>query len=213
MSLIKLDGVYKSFGDKEIFSNLSLEIEAGEFVAIMGASGAGKTTLLNIMGLLDSPTKGSVTVCGKQSSAGLSSGTATLLRREQMSYLMQNYGLIDTETVEYNLSISARFKKVNKQQKRQLYEYALGRVGLAGFEKRKIYTLSGGEQQRVALAKIIIKSPQIILADEPTGSLDQANRDVVLKMLENFNKEGKTVVVVTHDPVVNSCANRHIKIG
>lgn len=212
MNLIKLEGVCKRFGEKNLFNNLSMEIEQGEFVSIMGESGAGKTTLLNIIGMLEPPDRGNVTVCGQQSSS-FSSRTATLLRRNHISYLMQNYGLIDTETVKYNLSISVRFKKLSKAKKKQLYSSALERVGLPGYEKRKIYTLSGGEQQRIALAKIMVKSPQLILADEPTGSLDARNRDIVLAMLRQLNEEGKTIVVVTHDPTVSACAKRHINLG
>lgn len=212
MNLIKLEGVCKRFGEKNLFNNLSMEIEQGEFVSIMGESGAGKTTLLNIIGMLEPPDRGNVTVCGQQSSS-FSSRTATLLRRNHISYLMQNYGLIDTETVKYNLSISVHFNKLSKAKKKQLYSSALERVGLPGYEKRKIYTLSGGEQQRIALAKIMVKSPQLILADEPTGSLDARNRDIVLAMLRQLNEEGKTIVVVTHDPTVSACAKRHINLG
>ena len=101
-------------------------------------------------------------------------------------------------------------KKISKGEKKQKVESALSKDGLSGYEKRKVFTLSGGEQQRVALAKIIAKSPRIILADEPTGSLDGENRDYVLKILEDLNKEGKTVIVVTHDPCVSRCAKKHI---
>lgn len=104
-------------------------------------------------------------------------------------------------------------RRIDKLKKKQLYSSALERVGLPGYEKRKIYTLSGGEQQRIALAKIMVKSPQLILADEPTGSLDARNRDIVLAMLRQLNEEGKTIVVVTHDPTVSACAKRHINLG
>ena len=155
MSIIRLENIFKSFGERNLFTNLSMEIDQGDFVSIMGESGAGKTTLLNIIGMLEQPDKGSVTICGQQS-LGFSSRTATMLRRNHISYLMQNYGLVDTETVEYNLAISARFKKLSKAQKKLLFSSALEQIGLPGYEKRKIYTLSGGEQQRGALAKIIV---------------------------------------------------------
>lgn len=212
MTLIKVDGLCKSFGEKTLFQDFSLEVVSGEFVSIMGESGAGKTTLLNIIGMLESPDKGSVSVCGQKASS-FSGRSATLLRRTKISYLMQNYGLVDTETVEYNLSLSAHFRKMTKREKKEAYSSALSKVGLPGYEKRKIYTLSGGEQQRVALAKIIIKSPQLILADEPTGSLDARNRDAVLNLLKEFNSEGKTILVVTHDPIVSSCAGRNIQLS
>ena len=212
MTLIKVDGLCKSFGEKTLFQDFSMEVVSGEFVSIMGESGAGKTTLLNIIGMLESPDKGSVSVCGQKASS-FSGRSATLLRRTKISYLMQNYGLVDTETVEYNLSLSAHFRKMTKKEKKEAYSSALSKVGLPGYEKRKIYTLSGGEQQRVALEKIIIKSPQLILADEPTGSLDSRNRDTVLNMLKEFNREGKTILVVTHDPIVSSCAGRNIQLS
>ena len=199
----------KKFGDKTLFENFSLKIERGEFLAIMGESGAGKTTLLNMMGLLDSPDSGTVVLCGQKNPA-FSSRTAVSLRRRHISYLFQNYGLIDSETVENNMRIATHFKVVSRKKERRLIADALSQVGLQGYEKRKVYTLSGGEQQRVALAKVIAKSPQIIFADEPTGSLDERNRDYVMEILQELNHRGKTIVVVTHDPHVNECAEHHI---
>ena len=201
MADIILTNISKSFGDKVLFREYSLEIERGDFVAIMGASGSGKTTLLNIMGL-----------CG-QKKLSFSSPAANKLRREKISYLFQNYGLIDTETVEGNMKIATHFKKLGKRDEQQLIANALAQVGLQGYEHRRVYTLSGGEQQRVALAKIIAKSPQIIFADEPTGSLDEKNRDYVLEILKELNHQGKTIVVVTHDPNVNACAKRHLSLS
>ena len=135
------------------------------------------------------------------------------MRRHYISYLFQNYGLIDTETVENNMRIVTHFKSMNKKKERRLIAGALEQVGLQGYEKRKVYTLSGGEQQRVALAKVIVKSPQIIFADEPTGSLDEQNRNYVLKILQELNHQGKTIVVVTHDPYVTKCAKHCISLG
>lgn len=149
MNLIKLEGVCKRFGEKNLFNNLSMEIEQGEFVSIMGESGAGKTTLLNIIGMLEPPDRGNVTVCGQQSSS-FSSRTATLLRRNHISYLMQNYGLIDTETVKYNLSISVHFKKLSKAKKKQLYSSALERVGLPAMRKER-YIHSAGANSSALL--------------------------------------------------------------
>lgn len=211
MENVVLENITKKFGNKTLFDNYSLHIEEGDFVSIMGASGSGKTTLLNIIGMLEPPDEGKVTIYGRNTPR-FNSKDARILRRERISYLFQNYGLIDNETVEFNLSVSAAFKKTDKKKRQALFSQALNQVGLAGYEKRKVYTLSGGEQQRVAMAKIIIKNPSIILADEPTGSLDQENRDYILQLLKNFNEEGKTVVVVTHDPVVELCAKKHIRL-
>lgn len=211
MTAITLSNINKSFGEKVLFRNYSLHIEAGEFIAIKGESGAGKTTLLNIMGLLEPPDSGSVTLCGAKNPS-FSSRAAVYLRRHKLSYLFQNYGLVDTDTVEANMRIATRFCKTKgNAEKRQIAD-ALAQVGLAGYERRKVYTLSGGEQQRVALAKIISKSPDIILADEPTGSLDERNRSYVMDILKELNRQGKTIVVVTHDPYVNDCATRHIAL-
>lgn len=211
MADIILSNISKRFGDKTLFENFSLTIERGEFLAIMGESGAGKTTLLNMMGLLDRPDSGTVILCNHKNPA-FSSRTAVNLRRRQISYLFQNYGLIDTETVESNIQIAAHFKALRKKDEQRLIAEALEQVGLKGYEKRKVYTLSGGEQQRIALAKVIAKSPQIIFADEPTGSLDEKNRSYVMRILSELNSKGKTIVVVTHDPFVEQCAKRHIHL-
>lgn len=211
MADIILSNISKRFGDKTLFENFSLTIERGEFLAIMGESGAGKTTLLNMMGLLDRPDSGTVILCNHKNPA-FSSRTAVNLRRRQISYLFQNYGLIDTETVESNIQIAAHFKALRKKDEQRLIAEALEQVGLKGYEKRKVYTLSGGEQQRIALAKVIAKSPQIIFADEPTGSLDEKNRSYVMGILSELNRKGKTIVVVTHDPFVEQCAKTHIHL-
>lgn len=211
MADITLSNIRKKFGNKILFQDFSLKIERGEFLAIMGESGAGKTTLLNMMGLLEKPDSGTITICG-QKNPGFSSHAAVELRRHHISYLFQNYGLIDTETVEGNMRTATHFKQISRKKERLLIEGALEQVGLRGYEKRKVYTLSGGEQQRVALAKVIAKSPQIIFADEPTGSLDERNRNYVLEILKELNYRGKTIVVVTHDSYVNECAAHHIML-
>ena len=209
MNAITLKNINKRFGDNIVLDDFSIEVTQGDYVSITGESGKGKTTILNIIGMLNVPDSGTVTILGNKN-PDFSSHVAIQLRRNNISYLFQNYGLIDTETVEYNIHISLSFKKLSKAEKKQMIMEALERVGLSGYEKRKIFTLSGGEQQRVALAKIIAKSPTIILADEPTGSLDEKNKNYVLKILDDFNREGKTVIVVTHDPCVAACAKQHI---
>lgn len=185
MTAITLSNINKRFGEKVLFWDYSLHIEAGEFVAIKGENGAGKTTLLNIIGLLETPDSGSVTLCGARNPS-FSSRAAVHLRRHKLSYLFQNYGLVDTDTVEANMKLATRFGK------------AKGKA-----EKERIAD---------ALAKIIAKSPDIILADEPTGSLDERNRSYVMDILKELNRQGKTIVVVTHDPYVSDCATRHIAL-
>lgn len=211
MAVIILDNICKSFGGKVLFRDFSLTIKDGEFLSVMGASGSGKTTLLNILGMLERPDSGTVTICGHKDPR-FDSRASLQLRRTEISYLFQNYGLIDTETVEYNLALPLRFQNGSRSEKRAKIVTALAQVGLEGFSSRRVYTLSGGEQQRAALAKIILKAPRIILADEPTGSLDATNRDFVMKLLKTFNEEGRTVIVVTHDPLVEKCAARNIHL-
>lgn len=209
MGIINLSNITKRYGTNTVLDNFSLEVEEGDYISITGPSGKGKTTILNIIGMLDLPDSGELEICECRNPQ-LSSKNALKLRRYELSYLFQNYGLIDTDIVDRNIEIALQYKKISKGEKKQKVESALNKVGLSGYEKRKVFTLSGGEQQRVALAKIIAKSPRIILADEPTGSLDGENRDYVLKILEDLNKEGKTVIVVTHDPCVSRCAKKHI---
>lgn len=208
---IILKNIYKRFGDKILFSDFSLEIERGDFLSIMGASGSGKTTLLNIIGMLDTADKGSLIIRGYENPKFLSR-TSTALRRNAISYLFQNYGLIDSGTVEENMRLATRFKKLSKQKEQEEISEALDRVNLSGFEMKRIFTLSGGEQQRVAIAKILVKAPSIILADEPTGSLDSNNKDYIMQMLAKLNNEGTTLIIVTHDPMVAKWAKRHLEL-
>ncbi len=211
MTVISLSKICKKFGDKIIFDNYDLEINEGEFVSITGESGKGKTTLLNIMGFLEKPDSGDVTLLGVKN-ANFDSKEARELRRNKISYLFQNYGLIENETVERNLLIAMEFKKLTSTDKKEKISAVLKRLGIPGCEKRKAYTLSGGEQQRIALGKVMLKEPSVILADEPTGSLDPGNRDYCMEIMQEFNKEGKTVIVVTHDPAIDSYATRKIHI-
>lgn len=211
MQCVTLENVTKSYGSKKVLTDFSLTVDEGDFISIMGASGSGKTTLLNLIGMLDTPDSGRISILGCDNPVN-SSRQMLRLRRTEVAYLFQNYGLIENETVEDNLNLASRFQRISKSQKREMYTKALAEVRLAGYEKRKIFTLSGGEQQRVALAKVIIKSPKLILADEPTGSLDPQNRDDILSILKKLNREGKTIIVVTHDPCVDSCAKKHINL-
>jgi putative ABC transport system ATP-binding protein len=209
MPIVSLKNINKSFKDKVIFKDFSLDVEEGEFLSITGASGKGKTTLLNIIGLLEKPDSGDVLLFDTKNES-FGSRKARDIRRHKLSYLFQNFGLVDNETCKFNLNLALEFSDYNREQKREAISDALTKVGLEGFDNRKVYSLSGGEQQRVALAKILLKSPELILADEPTGSLDADNRDFVLSLLKEFNEDGKTIIMVTHDVKVDSCAKRHI---
>ena len=204
MSIIMLENVSKSY-NKKVLDNISIDIKEGELVAITGESGRGKSTLLNIIGLLEYPDEGKLIIDGEVN-VKPSSMKANKILRNKISYLFQNFALIDEESVYFNLMLSLKYNSCSKSEKKEKIKNALNKVGLENYEKRKIYELSGGEQQRVAIARVILKPSKIILADEPTGSLDEKNRDQVISLLKYLNKEGKTVVIVTHDKnVANEC--------
>lgn len=205
--MIEIKNLNKKFNDKVIFNNLNLTIEDGEMLAISGASGSGKTTLLNILGKLDKEYDGNIIIDNKN----LKTITQTNYLRNTIGYLFQNYALADNLTVTRNLDFSLKY---SDDKSLEAKENALEMVGLDPKEylNKKIYTLSGGEQQRVALARLFLKPCSIILADEPTESLDVKNRDVVLEILRKMNEHGKTVIVVTHDSYVLTVCDRVIKI-
>ncbi|MGM9973270.1 MAG: ABC transporter ATP-binding protein [Clostridiaceae bacterium] len=211
MSIIELDRITKSFGDKIILDEFSLQVEEGEFISLTGPSGSGKSTLLNIIGLLEDFDDGELTI-DEEISAPPNSERANKIIREKVSYLFQNYALVDEETVSYNLSLALKYVKGSKKDKAEKMIEALKTVGLEGYELRRIYELSGGEQQRVAIARIMLKPGKIILADEPTGSLDEKNKMKVLNLLKELNHNGKTIIVVTHDPYVAAMSHRSISI-
>jgi len=198
MVLLELNNVVKKFGGKNVLNQFSLQIEDGKMYAITGRSGCGKSTLLNIMGGIEKATSGDVTILEYKNVSPRSSKVRRLLRNH-ISFLFQNYALSDNDTVQYNLEM-ALIHNNDVKDKKQAIATALKKVGLEGYEKQKIYTLSGGEQQRVAMARLLLKPTKIVLADEPTGNLDTENRDAIFELLLELNQEGKTVILVTHDP-------------
>lgn len=210
-SICELRGVSKSYRGRRIISDMDLVVKEGEMVAVAGKSGSGKSTLLNILGLLESADRGAFLLFGKESPR-IGSQKATQLLRSRLGYLFQNYALIENETVDYNLRIAQAFTKGTKKKEHELRGATLARVGLPNSGQRKVYELSGGEQQRVAIARLLLKPCDLVLADEPTGSLDTVNRDVVLKMLHELNDDGKTIIVVTHDERVAETCDRVIQL-
>ena len=207
--MIEIRNLVKRFGSRVIFEDLNLDIESGEMLALTGASGSGKSTLLNCLGFLVEPDAGSIVIDGCDITA-LSPRKARVFRKEKLGYLFQNYALVESITVEQNLHIATQGKM---RSHRDEYLKALTRVGLENRLSSPIYELSGGEQQRVALARVIVKKPSVVLADEPTAALDKENGAVVMKLLREFAEEGYTVVVATHvDSVVDSC-DRELRIG
>lgn len=211
MGIIQLNNICKRYGKKEVLKDFSLNIEEGELIALTGTSGKGKSTILNIIGLLENPDSGDLIICNEKNIKP-NTEKANEILRNTIGYLFQNFALVDEETVEYNLNIALKYVKVKKEEKKKLLEEALKKVGLQGFEKNKIYELSGGEQQRIAVARLMLKPSKIILADEPTGSLDEENREIIINLLKDINKSGKTIIIVTHDKYLANKCNRIIEI-
>lgn len=203
---VELLAVHKQYGGQRVLDDFDLQVKAGEMLALTGPSGTGKSTVLNMIGLLDSPDAGEVRVMGGKAPRPRSRA-ANRLRRLHLGYLFQNFALIDNESVAHNLEI-ALIGSTSRTSKTRSIAAALDQVGLPGSENRKVFSLSGGEQQRVAVARLLLKPCDIILADEPTGSLDDDNRDIVIGLLRGLNEAGKTVILATHDDdVASSCTS------
>ena len=202
--MIEITNLTKKFDEKTVFSDLNLTIKDGDFVIFSGPSGCGKTTLLNMIGAIEKIENGDIIVDGidiKNKRNHLN------YFKKKVGFLFQNFALIDNKTVKENL------KLVRKDCKTDLsIEEALRIVGLEEKLNKKVYTLSGGEQQRVALARLMIKKCDIILADEPTGSLDKNNAETVLRILKQLNDQGKTIILVTHDEDIKKQGNRVVNL-
>ena len=196
--MVEIKKISKKFGDKVVFTDLSYTINDGKMIAIVGPSGCGKSTLLNIIGLLDTDYSGEVLYDGKLISKASEKKRDEYIRNN-INYLFQNYALIETDTVEENLMLALEYEKLTKNEKIQKINNSLELVGLKDFNKKSVFTLSGGEQQRVALARIILKRGNIVLADEPTGNLDRNNSNKVMEILKALQKQGRTIIIVTHD--------------
>jgi putative ABC transport system ATP-binding protein len=199
--MLRLERVSKVYRTTEVetaaLDELSLEINAGEFVAVMGPSGCGKSTLLNILGLIDSPTSGAYWFEG-QNVAGSSEQDLTRCRRARVGFVFQNFNLIDDLNVSENVEVALLYLGMSGAERRQRVAGALGRVDLAHRARHMPRQLSGGQQQRVAIARALVAHPKLILADEPTGNLDTANGDAVMEMLAGTLNGGTTIVMVTH---------------
>ncbi|QTD42767.1 ABC transporter ATP-binding protein [Sporosarcina sp. Te-1] len=209
--ICKFSNVTKRYKDHIIFNNLNLTINKGEMVAIVGKSGSGKTTILNLMGLLDKQDSGTISLFG-ENTTNYKVSKKTKMLRNKISYLFQNFALIDHYSVGTNLEIPLTYIERSKKKRNQLMIEALQKVGLSIPVSQKVYKLSGGEQQRLSIARLLLKPSELILADEPTGSLDAENRDEIIELLRGLNKEGKTLVIVTHDPEVANKCHRIIQL-
>lgn len=210
--MVEIKKISKKFGDKVVFADLSYTINDGKMIAIVGPSGCGKSTLLNIIGLLDTDYSGEVLYDGKLISKASEKKRDEYIRNN-INYLFQNYALIETDTVEENLMLALEYEKLTKNEKTKKINNSLELVGLKDFNKKEVFTLSGGEQQRVALARIILKRGNIVLADEPTGNLDRNNSNKVMEILKTLQKQGRTIIIVTHDESLASQCDDIIRLS
>ena len=202
--MIEVRNVTKAFGENVIFNNVSFNIEDGDFIVFSGKSGCGKTTMLNMIGGLEKPTSGQIIVDGTDITKN--KGRIDYLSKK-VGFLFQNFALIENKTVVKNLELIAKKNRTNIS-----IDTALSNVSMLNKKDSFVYTLSGGEQQRVALARLMIKKCDIILADEPTGSLDKSNAAVIIDILKELNSNGKTVLMVTHDEELKKVGNRIINL-
>jgi len=214
--LITLKNVYKIYGEgleSEVraLDGVSCEIDRGEFVAIVGQSGSGKSTMMNVLGCLDIPTRGEYFLDGTDVRE-LTDKELSRIRNKQIGFIFQQYNLIQSLTVLENVELPLIYQGMNPGDRREMALEALERVGLAGRVKHRPQEMSGGQQQRVAIARAIATRPPIIMADEPTGALDSQTGREVLTFLQQLNREGTTVILITHDNGIAATARRVIRL-
>lgn len=207
--MIELKNITKSFGENVLFNQFSCTIEDGEFLGIQGVSGSGKSTLLNIIGLLEKCDSGQIVIDGEEIDYRNKKQIKRLLR-EKIGYLFQNFALIDDYSILKNLSIGLPEK--SKKDRVDKIISVLHGLNMDMDIEKEVFKLSGGEQQRLAIARVILQNKSIILADEPTASVDSENRDIILNILKQLNRAGKTIVIVSHDDYVIKQANRVIQL-
>lgn len=209
--IVSLSNIQKKIQDKPIFSINAFTVNKGDFVTIKGVSGSGKTTLLNILGMNDTVSSGEYLFEGIEASE-LKGKEKLKIKRNKISFLFQDFGLVEEETINFNLEIGLKYSKLSRKEKVKQKKEALNAVNLNKKLSTMISSLSGGEKQRVALARIILKPSILILADEPTGSLDSLNRDIVTDILFQQSIEGKSVFIVTHDEELAKKGNKSIEL-
>lgn len=213
--MIKIENLTKLFRTEEVvtraLNGLSLEVNDGEFVAIMGPSGCGKSTLLSILGLLDNPTEGNYWLDGKEV-AHLKESQRTAYRKGRIGFVFQSFNLIDELTVEENVELQLKYLGIPSRERKERVRDILRKVGLSQRSKHYPQQISGGQQQRVAIARAVVGRPSLILADEPTGNLDSKNGLEVMELLSRLHAEGTTIVMVTHSQHDATYANRIINL-
>ena len=213
--MIKLQGIHKIYRTDEIetqaLENVNLEVPKGEFLSIMGPSGCGKSTLLNIMGLLDMPTSGTVELAGTRVE-GMTDAQLAAFRNQTLGFVFQSFHLIHSLNVLDNVELPLLYRSVSASERTRLAKEVLDRVGLSHRMRHMPTQLSGGQCQRVAIARAIVGNPEIILADEPTGNLDSKNGKEVMDLLTELNREGTTILMVTHSQHDASFAHRTVHL-
>ena len=210
--MIKLSKIYKSFDKRVVLSDVTLSVSNNEYVCITGESGAGKTTLLNLIGLLDKPDCGEVSINDK---THFTPRKILKMRRNFFGYIFQDYLLMNDKTVQENINISKNILKYEngKQDEKDINEI-MERVRLdSAYLNKKVYQLSGGEQQKVAIARMLLKPYELVLADEPTGNLDYKNKNEIIEIFKEIKKNKKTIICVTHDNDVADSADRVINLS
>ena len=211
-TFLQVDALNKSFGSNTVLHNISFEIQSGESVALVGPSGCGKSTLLNIIGLLETLDSGAISLEGR-AYPSINSKKATLMRRTEINYLFQSFALINDWKVSKNLSLALQYTKLSKQEQERLIRATLESYGIGEKFDAVVNELSGGEKQRVAIARAMIKPGNLILADEPTGSLDKAMATIVIdSLLDSVHANHKTLLMVTHDMGIAQRCDRIIEL-
>ena len=213
--MLKLHNLYKVYRTEEVetvaLNGVNVEINQGDFVAVMGPSGCGKSTLLNIIGLLDSPTEGDYFFFD-ENVAGYSEERRSKIRKKNVGFIFQNFNLIDELTVAENIELALLYHDMPSAQRRKRVAEAMDRMGIAHRARHMPGQLSGGQQQRVAVARAVVGNQSLILADEPTGNLDSAHGQEVMEMLRSLNVEGTTIVMVTHSAAHADYARRTVNL-
>jgi putative ABC transport system ATP-binding protein len=213
MAIVEVQGLVKTYpmGTVEVraLRGLDLTIEAGEFMSVMGPSGSGKSTLLNLVGCLDTPTEGTVVLDGVDV-AQVQRSRLPAIRREKVGFVFQQFNLLGHLTALENVMLPLRYADVGRRQARRRAQELLEHVGLGDRTGHRPLEMSGGEQQRVAVARALVNQPAIVLADEPTGELDSGTADDTMTLLRSLNREGQTFVIVTHDPRVAAQTSRTV---
>ena len=203
---VEMRHIHKTFDGFLASRDVSFGIEKGHLAALLGPSGSGKTTILRMIAGLDMPDSGDIVIDGRKANALPAS-------KRGIGFVFQNFALIDNQTVLYNLLMAMKYRSLKKNEKLVEIEKVLEFVGLGGYQNKKIYELSGGEQQRIAIARAILKPHDLILADEPTGSLDDVNKQIIFELFEKLNEQGKTIIIVTHDFELAKKCKRVLKIN